>query len=356
MGGNGAGSVAQEDDDTVIELDPDQMKDMDGMFQDFIRKCAEDLPAGEFRVFTRDFDEMVDINAPDDTPLDRIDQAVALSTGALQKELRRLIAAQSQAKRIPGKRSGRLHAPNLHRVLSGDDRVFTRREEAPTLDTAISLVLDCSGSMSGERLKLAAETAYAIGSVLNRLGVTFECLGYTDNTSDPRCQTKEYIKQVAEANAIAPLVRTTPIIMPKFKTFEERWLQPVQRRFAHVFNHGGGYTNNGPVVPMGSTPEGCGVQFAARRLLARKEKRKIMIVMTDGEPGGQQYSWGAGRPYVAQAAETVKSVMAAGIDLVGIGIQHSGPQRYYPNSMVIKDLSEMPKQLMDLLKKFMLGK
>jgi cobalamin biosynthesis protein CobT len=299
---------------------------------------------------------MVDINCPADTPLDKIDQAVALSTGALQKELRRLIAAQSQAKRIPGKRSGRLHAPNLHRILSGDDRVFTRREEAPTLDTAISLVLDCSGSMMGGRMKLAAETAYAIGSVLNRLGVSFECLGYTDRTNDPRCRTPQYQREVAEAHAIAPITRSTPIIMPRFKTFEERWLQPVQRRFAHVYNHDGGYTNNGAVVPFGSTPEGCGVEFAARRLLARKEKRKIMIVMTDGEPGGQQYSWGGGRPYVKQAAEMVKSVSAAGIDLVGIGIQHAGPKRYYPNSMVISDLSEMPKQLMDLLKKFMLGK
>jgi cobalamin biosynthesis protein CobT len=333
--------------------------DMDGMFQDFIRKLTESDDDSEFRVFTRDYDSIVDLPVPDDTPLDRIDQAVALSTGALQKELRRLIAAQSQAKRIPGKRSGRLHAPNLHRILSGDDRVFTRREEAPTLDTAISLVIDNSGSMMGERLKLAAETAYAIGSVLHRLGVTFECLGFTDATQDPRCQTPGYLKEVAEAHAIAPITRSTPIIMPKFKLFEERWLQPVQRRFAYVFNHGGGYGPNGQgVVPFGSTPEGCGVEFAARRLLARKEKRKIMIVMTDGEPGGQvyNYQYGGTRPYVKQAADMVKSVSAAGIDLIGIGIQHAGPKRYYPDSMVIKDLSEMPSQLMALLKRFMLGK
>jgi cobalamin biosynthesis protein CobT len=347
----------QEDDDTVIELDPANLKDMDDMFSDFIQKQIEDQPAGEFRVFTRDYDEIVDINAPASTPLDKIDQAVALSTGALAKELRRLIAAQSQVKRIPGKRSGRLHAPNLHRVLSGDDRVFTRREEAQSLDTAISLVLDCSGSMMGERMKLSAEAAYALGCVLHRLNVTFECLGFTDNGSDPRVNTPSYAAEVAAAHAIAPIVRSVPIIMPKFKTFEERWTQPVQRRFAHVYNHDGGYYGGGGVVPFGSTPEGCGVQFAARRLLARKEKRKIMIVMTDGEPMGQNYAgWGAGRPYTQQARETVKSVSAAGIDLIGIGIQHTGPKGYYPNSMVINNLSEMPKQLMDLLKKFMLGK
>lgn len=353
----GASEEEEEDDETVIELNPERLKDMDEMFSDAIQKAFSQADPSEFRVFTRDYDGIVDINGvTDQTSIAEIDQAVAKSVGPLMKDLRRMIAARSQVKRVPGMRRGRLHGPNLHRILSGDDRVFTRREEAQSLDTAISLVVDCSGSMAGDRMKLAMETAYALGSVLSRLGIQFECLGFTDNYQDPRANTKSYKGEVAAADAVAKIIRAVPIIMPRFKEFQERWTQPVQRRFGHVFNNGGGY---GCGVPFGATPEGCGMEFAARRLIARKEARKIMIVMTDGEPGGHVYNPGSMNDhwaYKRQSADMVNAIEAAGVDLIGIGIQHAGPQGYYTNSMVIQSLAEMPLQLMGLLKKFIVGK
>jgi cobalamin biosynthesis protein CobT len=120
------------------------------------------------------------MNVPEGTTLEAIDQAVQQAVGPLMKDLRRLIAARSQVRRIPGKRSGRLHAPSLHRIKLGDDRVFSRKEESPSLDTAITLLIDCSGSMASGRLKLATETAYALGKVLDKLNISFECIGFTD--------------------------------------------------------------------------------------------------------------------------------------------------------------------------------
>lgn len=346
----------EDEDEEVLEINPERLEDMDEMFSKAIQKAFTDADPSEFRVFTRDYDRMIEIEGVTDaTSLAQIDQAVAKSTGVLQKDLRRLIAARSQVQRVPGMRRGRLHGPNLHRILSGDDRVFTRREEAQSLNTAISLVVDCSGSMSGAPLKLATEAAYALGNVLHRLGIQFECLGFTDDSSCSNTRGPSYQKEVAAADAVAKIIRSVPIVMPKYKTFEERWTQPVQRRFAHVYNGGG----HRPGFRMGSTPEGCGMEFAARRLIARKEQRKIMIVMTDGEPGGQVYNprgmndhWA----YKRQSAEMVKAIEAAGVDLIGVGIQHAGPQGYYTNSIVIDSLEEMPAQLIGLLKKFIVGK
>lgn len=338
----------------IPEIDPEALKDMDEMLSNFIRQHAEQFDDGEFRVFTRDFDEMVDISGCESADIDKIDTAVAKAVGPLSKDMRRLIAARSQVKRLPGRRSGRLHAPNLHRIMAGDDRVFFRREEAAELDTAISLVIDCSGSMGGQRIQLAAETAYAIGSVLNRLGVQFECLGFTCASGDPRTNSKAYAKEIAEADAIARIIRDQPIAMPKFKAFDERWTQPIQRRFAHVYNTASG-------IAMNSTPEGCGIEFAARRLLQRPEKRKLMIVMTDGEACGPIY-WGARgyqasdhAAYMNQSRKVIKSVQASGIDIVGVGIQHAGVKKNYPRHLVIKSLEDMPAQLMAVLKEFMIS-
>lgn len=360
QGGGGAGSdgdLGEEEKPIIIDLDPDDIKDVDGLLEDFIRQQMQNADPTEFRVFTRDYDGLIDIKVPDHVSLEQIDQKVAQTTGPLQKDLRRLIAARSQVKRIPGMRSGRLHAPNLHRIMAGDDRVFTRRQEAESLDTAISLLIDCSGSMSGERTVLAVETAYALGSVLAKLGIAFECLGFTDRYSDPRVANREYIQQVQEADEVAKIIRAVPIVMPKFKTFEERWTIPVQKRFGHVHNMDGHSDQCG--YSMGSTPEGCGLEFSARRLLARKEKRKILISMTDGEPGGHVYNPRSMADYMAyqkQSVQMVKSIEAAGVDLVGVGIQHNGPAGYYSNHMCIQKVEDMPRQLLGLLKKFIVGK
>lgn len=357
-GGDQSVTPADNADDTFKEMDLsdlEEVQDIDGMLANIIQ-VAINQESSEFNVFTRDYDKIVDLAPPPSTPIDQIQKEVAKAVGPLMKDLRRLVAARSQVKRTPGMRRGRLHAPNLHRILAGDDRVFFRRDEAQSLDTAISLVVDCSGSMNGSRIKIAAQTAYALGSVLNRLGVTFECLGFTSASSSAypaEMRDPSYMKEVAESNNIRPIHRYTPIIMPGFKTFEERWNQTIERRFAYIHNCQGAQLS--PTIEFGMTPEGCGVEFAARRLLQRRESRKIMIVMTDGEAAGHSYC-GNGSQYRIHAAEMVKAVAASGIDIIGVGIQHHGVTKHYPNNIVINSVSEMPTMLLGLMKRLLTAK
>jgi cobalamin biosynthesis protein CobT len=336
----------EDEDDGIgpIHLDERDLADMDQMFADAIQALIDNHATGNFNVFSRDLDRLVDIPVKDGTAVEPIDRAVAQAVGPLMKDLRRLIAARSQVRRIPGKRSGRLHAASLHRIKVGDDRVFSRKEEAVSLSTAITLLIDNSGSMSGPRMKLATETAYALGTVLNKLGIAFECIGFTTNGNPGR----DYLDALHQASRKYPISRSLPLNMPKFKAFDERWTIPVQQRFAAVF---GGQRP----CQMNCTPEGCGLEFAAKRLLARPEERKILICMTDGEPGTQGSTGYVPGLYVNQSRKMVESIALAGVDVVGIGIQHAGPTNYYPNSLVIQNVAEMPKLLMGVLKKFLLG-
>lgn len=350
-----ASNQSAEDQDTEdrprISLNPDDMPDMDELFSDTIRGLIEKDVRGQFNVFSRDRDGLVDVKVPDGTTTEAIDQAVQQAVGPLMKDLRRMIAARSQVRRIPGKRSGRLHAPSLHRIKLGDDRVFSRKEESPSLDTAITLLLDCSGSMASGRLKLAIETAYALGKVLDKLNISFECIGFTDGdggmTGD---EYGEWYKEAEKAAHEHPIGRVQPLEMPQFKTFDERWNIPVQKRFAATFQ-------TPYAVSMGMTPEGCGLEFAAKRLLQRREARKILICMTDGSPGihDMNYTNEAECSDLMHSKRMVQAIEASGIDLVGIGIQHAGPTGYYSNSMVIQSIGEMPKLLMGVLKRFIVG-
>ena len=363
--GNGTHDAAEDVEDDapdILEInvsDIQDTSDLDGNLSDLIRKEIElaSLESDGWNVFTKDYDKILDVTPPSSTSIAEIDAQVRATTGPLQKELRRLIAARTMSKRLPGLRRGRIHSPNLHRILTGDDRVFFRREEAPALDTAVMLLLDCSGSMDGPRLKLAAETAYALGNVFNRLGIAFECLGFTTaNRMHPDYAIwngNQYKTELAEAAQTAPIHRYEPITIAGFKKFEERWTPEVQRRLAHTYNKNGGDIAG---IETGGTPESCSNEFAARRLLQRKEQRKIMITMTDGEPTAHPY--GGYDPYLARrrSAQVTKLIEASGIDLIGIGIQHASPKAYYANAMVINSLAEMPAQLLALFKKLLVGK
>lgn len=355
----------EKDDDApeIVEIDMSdiqQTSDLDGALTDIIRKEIEFAGQGQdsWNVFTKDYDKILDVTPGSNTPIDALDAHVRSTTGPLQKELRRLIAARTMSKRLPGLRRGRIHSSSLHRILAGDDRVFFRREEAPALDTAVMLLIDCSGSMYGPRLKLATETGYALGNVFNRLGISFECLGFTTahrtHPDSAIWSGKQYQEELEEASRSATIHRYEPIAIAGFKKFDERWTPEVQRRLAHTYNNNGGGIAG---FEMGGTPESCSNEFAARRLLQRKEQRKIMITMTDGEPTICPYAANLGRYAARQrSAAVTKLIEGAGIDLIGIGIQHAAPQAYYANSMVINSLDEMPSQLLNLFKKLLVGK
>lgn len=338
----------------------DHAPDMDAMFEDIISDQIGGQGQSSWRPWTREYDELYEWDAPTTTDCSPIDHAVAKTTGPMMKEIRRLIAAQSQVRRMPGMRSGRLHGPNLHRIIAGDDRLFSRREEAQSLDTAITLLIDASGSMSQERYALANQSAYALASVLGKIGIQFECLAFADNNNHPEYPNilQEAIAEGQKNPHDRTAYRVSPLRMPVFKSFNETWRGNVQRRFAWVHNKGGSEPARG--CDWGFTPEGDANEFAARRLLKRPEQRKILITMTDGQPGtsavgsGKQSTFGPACKNFSR--DMVKRIEAAGVDVIGVGIQHNGPASYYSNSIVVNELSELPVKILGTLKKLIINR
>ena len=93
--------------------------------------------------------------------------------------------------------------------------------------------------------------------------------------------------------------------------------------------------------------------FTAKRLAQRQEKRKILMVLSDGLPAnGCSY-----RSVLHDLLKTyVNKIEDAGIDVIGIGIKHEGVRNFYKNHMVINDIKELPEQLLRLLDDILLSK
>lgn len=326
------------------------------------KQMIEVIDEADYSVFTREYDVMEPLRLPDPNAckyeqkeamqkladalpakVAALDEQTGQMTGAMQKEIERMMAAQSRTFNYGGKRSGRLNGPGLHRIVAGDARIFAQREEIRAKDTAVTLLVDCSGSMSmGGKIQTAMSAAYALSQTLTRVNIPFECLGFTtwhidENGPWPKKRYKEWSKAINDEPHIRSFSRLEPIYMPIFKDFDKRFDADAKRRYAHMPGSG----------VMGANIDGESLEYAAIRLLKRREKRKVMIVLSDGHPAGA-------RNDAEHLAMMTRKLTKMGIDLVGIGIKDHAVKRFYEKALVLSEVSELPAAVMGELRQILM--
>jgi cobalamin biosynthesis protein CobT len=89
---------------------------------------------------------------------------------------------------------------------------------------------------------------------------------------------------------------------------------------------------------MCENTDGESVLWAAARLATRKEKRRILFVLSDGQPqNGDTDS----DKLDAHLKEVVKMVSKHGIECVGIGILTDCVKEFYPHSVVVNNINDL---------------
>jgi len=273
--------------------------------------------------------------------LKAVEDATAHMVGPLQKDLERAIAARSLSQWSAGHRSGRLHSANLSRLIVGDDRVFRRREESRTKDVAVELVVDMSGSMSGSKIHIASQTAFALSAVLERLQIANEVIAFTTGREcGSEAERDEARKTSKRIGGSFEFSRTEQIYMPIVKGFQERHSTGVKSRFGWLPNCGN----------MRNNIDGESLQYAHRRLMSRKETGKIMIVLSDGAPAGAG-DWSALDNHLRNV---VKDIGKSGVKVIGIGIESSAVQKYYPKYIVLNNMADLASTVIKELRTLLL--
>jgi cobalamin biosynthesis protein CobT len=296
----------------------------------------------QYLVFTRELDEIKPVQLPDNMNskwVPEMEDETRLMTSKMQKDIERIMASQSHVIRTPGHRTGKLHAPSLFRVPGGDPRVFTQKQEHVSKDTAVSVVIDNSGSMGGHKMNLAMTAGYALCSTLDRVKIAHEVIGFTTGGYGYMPQSLRDAMAEEAKKARISWDRTTPIVMPIYKTFDERLTATVKARFAFMKRAQPGLNGN---------IDGESLEYAAERLLKRMEKRKVMLVLSDGQPAGGHKSG----PHLAGV---VKQLGKIGIECIGIGIMDDSVNKYYPKSTVLRKAEDLPGQVMTEIKKILIG-
>lgn len=327
-------------------------KELANDYDSSVSKEITDVTAGaaaesDYLVFTTDKDVIEPLHVGsgyNPTMLTTLQNKVDHMVGPMQKDLERAISARSLSVWATGMRSGRLHSANLARLAikspnGFDDRVFRRKHEQSSKDVAVELVVDISGSMSGSKVHTAVQSAYALASTLERIGIACEVICFTTGpmaANAAELEAEQKLIADKKSKGTVRYSRMESLYMPILKGFDERMGTEVKQRFGWMPNSG----------HMQSNVDGECVMVAGRRLLARRETGKVMIVLSDGYPAAH----GDSRALNAHLKKVVKDLTKAGLNIIGIGIESEAVQSFYPKHLTLSNVEELPATVMKTLR------
>ncbi len=230
--------------------------------------------------------------------------ATKKASTALRTQLQGLLQSSVLTRSKVG-RHGRLDARQLHRLSVADARVFKRSGHKVGISTAVHILLDCSGSMR-RRIKLTTQICHAVAIALDAIdginvGVTaFPAGSPTDG---------------GNGNDRGPTV-------------------------CPVLKHGDRMHGDFAVNAAGCTPLAEALWWVLQQIQLLSETRKIILVLTDGDPD----SYNA-------ALEAIEEARRFGIEIYGLGILSEAITKLLPNhSRTITDLSELAPAMFGMLR------
>ena len=288
-------------------------------------------------VYTTDFDEEIkaeDLAEP--AELERLraylDQQLEPLKGAVSRlanKLQRRLQAQQNRSWEFDKEEGILDAGRLARVVANPTTPLSFKWEKDTefRDTVVTLLLDNSGSMRGRPISIAAICADVLARTLERCNVKVEILGFTTRAWKGG-QSRE--RWLAQGRPQMP-GRLNDLRHIIYKSADAPWRR-VRPNLGLMMKEG----------LLKENIDGEALEWAHRRVMARPEQRKIMMVISDGAPVDDSTLSVNPANYLEKHLRDVISMVERrrAVELIAIGIGHD-VTRYYSRAVTITDVEQL---------------
>ena len=290
-----------------------------------------------YTVFTTDFDEEIlaeELAEP--VELERLraylDQQLEPLKGAVSRlanKLQRRLQAQQNRSWEFDKEEGILDAGRLARVVANPTTPlsFKWEKDMEFRDTVVTLLLDNSGSMRGRPISIAAICADVLARTLERCNVKVEILGFTTRAWKGGQSRENWLnggrpQQPGRLNDLRHIV---------YKGADAPWRRARP--------------NLGLMMKEGLLKEnidGEALEWAHKRMLARPEQRKILMVISDGAPVDDSTLSVNPANYLEKHLRDVIAMVEKrkAVELLAIGIGHD-VTRYYERAVTITDVEQL---------------
>ena len=290
-----------------------------------------------YQVFSTDNDEEVraeDLAEP--VELERLraylDQQLEPLKGAVSRlanKLQRRLQAQQNRSWEFDLEEGILDAGRLARVVSNPTTPLSFKMEKDTefRDTCVTLLLDNSGSMRGRPISIAAICADVMARTLERCAVKVEILGFTTKAWKGGLAREKWL---ADGRPFTP-GRLNDLRHIIYKSADAPWRRARP--------------NLGLMMKEGLLKEnidGEALEWAHRRMMARPEQRKVLMVISDGAPVDDSTLSVNPANYLEKHLRDVIAMVEKrkAVELVAIGIGHD-VTRYYERAVTITDAEQL---------------
>jgi len=204
-------------------------------------------------------------------------------------------------------------------ISAVESKAWQKRELPSEKDYAISILMDLSGSMSGQKIRETFKAVIVLSEVLNKLSIKTEIIGFNDR-------------------------------LYEYQTFGESFSREIRENMGgalrEVDNRNGGRASY--------NDDGWALQETSKRLARQKAAEKFIMVLSDGVP--EESPAHSGSEF--DLNRVVNHIMQeSGQKLIGLGIG-SGTghvEKYYPNSLANINVKEMAEKLADTIREMIVN-
>ena len=246
---------------------------------------------------------------------DRDYKRIATSSKKTQRKLLSVLKERAYEGKINGLAQGKRISVNS--IQRGDGKIFSKKlipDGDPNL--AVCVLVDCSGSMDGDRMDAARKAAILLDDVLTSVNVPHSVFGHTADRSG-----------------------TGSLNMISYINFDE----PTKKAKYRLANLRADYQNR----------DGNALEFCYQKLLKRPEERKLLIVISDGTPCAHGYGGSAANEHT----QSIVKRYARKVDTFAAAIGSDVPETkeiYGNRVLVIDDLAKLPTAFAMLVKNYVL--
>lgn len=311
-GGSGAGAGGEEDHAAAAgeidsgKLNPEPARAAEDLAQDVSGEQASTFE-GEMQAHMSPLQwRKVKATAEGNAAADGFARAAVKEMKASPVTVAKLARALRSPRRSWSDRklpAGRLDPTRLSRVGVEDPLVFVRRGEIAGTETALAILADASGSMSGRKARHAARASYALASIFTGMRL--------------------------------------PVEVGLFKDSPDASIYVVKGRNEQLRKTAGAFAEMAGKA-AGGTPDTEAVRAYVRKIARWPEARRVLIVITDG----------VGSMGQAQQDAALDEAKRRGVQVYGVGIEvneHALEGRYPGRAVAVDDLPTLPVKLAQVL-------
>ncbi len=343
----------KSENDKYSQSDPSELTEGESGESNIESRSANDIAGKKienfkYNIYSTKFDniinaknlceisEIVKLRKQLDKQTNKLDTTITRLANRLQRKL----LAKQKRWWLFDLEEGILDSGKLARVIISPENSlsYKKETEADFKDTVVTLLIDNSGSMRGRPITIAAISADILSKTLERCGVKVEVLGFTTKTWKGGRARDFWIKN----NKPLKPGRLNELLHIIYKQADH----PIRRS----------KQNLGIMLKEGLLKEnidGEALEWAHKRLLNRSEKRKILMVISDGAPvDDSTLSSNDGNLLDLHLKEVIKIIeKKSSVELTAIGIGHD-VSKYYSKAVTILDVDElaevMSKKLIEM--------